>query len=419
MNTALLIIGDEILNGDTLDTNSNFAAKLLTENGINVNRKLTVGDSKEAIINGLDFLLKEADLVISTGGLGPTRDDITKYTFAEYFGSELVFNEEVHQYLENRYAKRKSVLNDLTKSQAIVPAKSETIINPVGTAPIFWFSQNNKVVVTLPGVPYEMRYLLENIVLEKIKDTFKTESLIHRVIHTVGIPESALAIKLKDIEDEIEKESFTKFKLAYLPSLGSVKLRLTGKGNDGKAISQKLDKWKNEIVEAAGEYIFGYEKDTLAGSIGNLLRDKKATLSTAESCTGGNIAREITSIAGSSDYYFGGVISYDNSIKINELGVKKETLDNFGAVSEEIARKMLSGILKKMGTDYAIVTTGIAGPGGGSEDKPIGTVWIGVGTKDKTIIKKYQFDRSRTENIQLFTSTALDMLRRFVKSYEF
>jgi len=414
MNTALLIIGDEILNGDTLDTNSNFASRLLNENGVNVSRKLTVGDSKEAIMKGLDFLLKEADLVISTGGLGPTRDDITKYTFAEYFGSELVLNDEVYQYLINRYAKRKAILNDLTKSQAIVPVKAETIINPVGTAPIFWFDINNKVVVTLPGVPAEMRYLLENIVIDRVKNRFVLDTIIHRVIQTVGVPESALAIKLKVIEDKIENEKSAKFKLAYLPTMGSVKLRLTGIGNDEKAINIILDSWKAEIVQAAGEFIFGYEKDSLAGSIGDLLRTKNATLSTAESCTGGNIAHEITSIPGSSDYYYGGIISYDNSVKINQLGVKQQTIDTCGAVSEETAKEMLEGILKKMGTTYAIVTTGIAGPGGGTEDKPVGTVWIGVGTKDRSIIKRYQFDRNRTENIHLFTTTALDMLRRLI-----
>ena len=417
MKTALLIIGDEILSGDTLDTNSRFAARLLNENGIHVIRRLTVGDREDEIKEALASLLKDADLVISCGGMGPTKDDVTKKSFASYFGSELIWDKNVEEELKSRYAKAGRVLNELTLAQSLVPEKAEVIINPVGTAPVFWFEENGKAVVTLPGVPSEMRYLMSNIILEKIKKRFTTNVICHETIRTVGAAESMIAGKLKDIEEEIEKTSAenTYYKLAYLPELSMVKLRLTGIGKDEKEIMGNISKWKSEIVSIMEEFIYGYGEEELAEAIGKTLRNKHATLGTVESCTGGYIAHLITSIPGSSDYYHGSIISYANEIKTDLLAVNKNTIESFGAVSEETCRELVAGALKQLKTDYVIATTGIAGPSGGTELKPTGTVWIGVGSREGIITKKFLFNRSRTENIQFFGIMGLDMLRRVLK----
>lgn len=416
MKVSILIIGDEILSGETMDTNSGFACELLNSNGLNVVRKLTVGDKAEEIKSGLDLLLGDSDLVISTGGLGPTKDDITMHAFADYFQSEIVFDEGIYHNLKERYAQRGKDLNKLNKSQAMVPLKAQVIQNPVGTAPVLWFHENGKVLVALPGVPHEMEFLMRNVVMERLKNEFIKEEIVHRTIHTVGIPESTLAEKIAEIDDAIEKASSPDvfYKLAYLPKLGMVKLRLTGIGKDREAIMKQLDDWKEQIKELAGDYIFGYDKDIFATYIGNLLRDSNTTLSTAESCTGGYLAHQITSVTGSADYYMGSIISYDNSVKINELGVKEKTLEEFGAVSEETLKEMLKGCLKKFKTTYVIATTGIAGPTGGIEGKPIGAVWIGVASKEGMVTKCYHFNRNRLENIHLFAITAMDMLRKYI-----
>jgi len=417
MKVGILIIGDEILSGETLDTNSRFAAKLLNDHGFNVINRITVGDREKEITDGLEYLLKEADIVISCGGMGPTKDDITKKTLANYFGSELIWDAKVEEELRSRYERMGRVLNELTLQQAMVPAKAEVIINPVGTAPVFWFQKNNKAVITLPGVPIEMRHLMEHIILQKLKEKFVSDFICHETIRTVGIAESLLAKKLSIIEEEIEKSCTSEhyFKLAYLPELAMVKLRISGIGKDQNLIQKKVLGWKSEIIPLIEEYIYGYGNEELAESIGKTLQLKNATLATAESCTGGYLAHLFTSVPGSSVYYKGSVITYAYEFKEDLLGVKNETLNTFGAVSEETCREMIAGALSRLKTDYVITTTGIAGPGGGTPDKPVGMVWIGVGNKNKIITKKYYFNRNRIENIHLFAITALDMLRKMLK----
>ncbi|MDQ3073161.1 MAG: CinA family nicotinamide mononucleotide deamidase-related protein [Bacteroidota bacterium] len=419
MKAALLIIGDEILNGETRDTNSGYAAQIFTNNNIPLVNILTVSDSAQAIHNGLNFLLEQADLVITSGGLGPTRDDLTAKVLAEYYGCEMIFNESLYKSLSERYEKLGRKLNDLNKSQAMIPAKAIPYHNPVGTAPALWFQENDKVVICLPGVPSEMRFLLENVFLPAILEKYSHHPIVHKTIHTVGIAESNLAEKLAEVENKIEAantgEAF--FKLAYLPDMAMVKLRIIATGPDESMLKHQVENFTEDIKAIAKEYIFGYDKDVFATHIGHLLRDRGATLSTAESCTGGYLAHQITSVTGSADYFMGSVVSYHNDVKIKEVGVSRETLNAYGAVSEETAMEMLEGTLKKFKTDYALVTTGIAGPTGG-EQKAIGTVYIGVGSKYKTIVKKYNFDRDRLQNIHLFTITALDMLRRFILGYK-
>lgn len=419
MKVALLIIGDEILNGSTLDTNSHFAAGLLREHNYQVISKITVGDNHGEIITALATLFSKADLVISSGGLGPTKDDVTKEAISSYFNTPLIFNEEIYENLRQRYEKRGMDINKLNRTQALVPEIATVIQNSVGTAPVLWIEQGDKVLVTLPGVPSELRFLLENVVLERIKQKFPAGVIVQKAIKIVGIPESSLALKIAPAEEAIEaandEDEF--YKLAYLPEMGTLKLQITARGTDEKRLEHQVEAFKEQIHELAGEYIFGYDQDVFAKHIGQILKDRDATVSTAESCTGGYLAHQITSVTGSADYFMGGIISYDNDVKIKELGVKQETLDEVGAVSQEVCIQMVEGSLEKFGTTYAIATTGIAGPTGAGEGKPIGTVWIGVGTKYNIITKKYQFDRNRLENIHLFTITALDMLRRLVLGY--
>ncbi|RYD71753.1 MAG: CinA family nicotinamide mononucleotide deamidase-related protein [Sphingobacteriales bacterium] len=422
MKAAILIIGDEILGGSTLDTNSHFAAGLLRAHNFELQNILTVADKADSIKTGLDILFSFADIVISTGGLGPTKDDITKHVITEYFGTQLVFNEDVYENLSQRFAKRGLKVNELTKTQAFVPESAEIIQNPVGTAPVFWMENKNngKVLITLPGVPGETRFLLEGAILPRLKSRFQTGHVVQRSIHTVGIAESSLAMKLEEVDEKIEAANNPNefYKLAYLPTLNQVKLQITGIGNDEIQIRNQIDVFLEEIEKRAHEYIFGYDQDVFAAHIGQILLDRKATLSTAESCTGGYLAHQITSVTGSANYYHGTIVSYDNEVKMKQLGVKKETLDKYGAVSEETCKEMLEGALKAFGTTYAIATTGIAGPTGDVEGKPIGTIWIGVASEYKMVTKRFQFDRNRLENIHLFAITSLDLLRRFVLGYK-
>lgn len=416
MKTGLLIIGDEILNGTTQDTNSGFAARLLNDNGLPVVNVLTIRDNKEEIISGLEYLFSKVDLIISTGGLGPTQDDVTKDTLVSYFNSEFVFNEQVYEYLKARYEKRNMPLNKLNKSQAMVPAIAQVFMNPVGTAPVFWIEKEGKVLITLPGVPNEMRFLLQNVILQPIRNFFNQVPIVQRNILVVGIAESSLAIQLEDIEKEIEEKTNedTFAKLAYLPNLNQIKLQLTFRGGNELLLKHLSDYFVDKISTRIKEYVFGYDQDIFPAYIGNLLKERDATLSTAESCTGGYLGHLITSVTGSSAYYTGGLISYSNEVKMHDLGVKEHTLNEYGAVSEETLREMLDGCLEKFGSDYAIAVTGLAGPTGDSENKPIGTVWVGAASKYEQVVKKYNWDRNRLENIHLSAIVALDMLRRLI-----
>lgn len=421
MDVALIVIGDELLSGDTLDTNSHFAAGLLNQNGINVVSIITVGDQAAEMKSALSWLHKKTDLVISMGGIGPTRDDKTKETFSSYFNSNLVLNSRILESLKDWYSKRNMPLNDLTAKQAIVPHNAEIIINPVGTAPILWFKDDSemKELICLPGVPFEMKHLLEKIVIPRLLQRDNDTVILHKTIQTIGITESSLAKILAEVENEIELASDTGFfKLAYLPSPGIVKLRITGIGKDVENMNQKLSFWISKIQTLIGGYIFGYGDETISSAIGKLLTEKNATVGIAESCTGGYLSHLITSNPGSSTYYIGSVIPYHYHLKTQELYVDNDLLNEFGAVSEETVKAMVEGVLKKFNSTYAVATTGIAGPSGATPTKPLGTVWIAVGSKDKIIAKKFIFNYNRELNIQFFSITAMGLLRKFIRDEE-
>jgi nicotinamide-nucleotide amidase len=357
---------------------------------------------------------KTADLIIITGGLGPTKDDITKKALAEYFETELVLNEEALENVRRIFAAKNRPLLDINIKQAEVPANSEVLINELGTAPGMWIEKDNKYFVALPGVPHEMKNLFEKKVELKIKNQIPLPCRYQRVVHTIGIGESALAEKLYSWESRLRKDGLL---LAYLPSPGIVKLRISIEGDSNSNISELkavVEKYVSELQEIIPKYIFGYNNDTIESKIGELLQKKQASLATAESCTGGFLAHKITSVAGSSKYYKGTVISYANEVKTQILGVDINDLKEFGAVSQQVVEQMAKGVKNLLKTDYAIATSGIAGPDGGSAEKPVGTVWIAVASKDKVISKKFQFSTNRLLNIELAAVMGMDMLRKLI-----
>lgn len=418
MKAVLLIIGDEVLNGNTLDTNSNFAAGLLRENGIHLSKILTIGDTKNEIIEGLDYALSMGDLIISTGGLGPTKDDITKATVAEYFGTTLTLSNEVLEAIRERYEKRGIPMTKLNENQALVPVDGKYYINPVGSAPIFRLKKEDKTYYALPGVPREMQYLMEHILMPEIRKTFVNETILQENIMTIGIAESVLASQLEAVETIIDEANTLDdfFKLAYLPQLMRVKLQLTARGKNESYLKEKINEFKNLILPIAGEFVYAVENTSIEEAIGNMLKNNGSTISCVESCTGGYISHLLTKVPGSSSYYHGSLVSYDNRLKTGKLQIDSKVIEQKGAVSKECCYDMTKGGLEFLETDYVIATTGIAGPTGGSDAKPVGTIWIGVGSKDRIETRKFLFSRNREDNIHIFAITALDQLRRFINN---
>lgn len=406
MKATILTIGDEIINGSTLDTNSTFIAENAIKKGIEIRKILSVSDEKTEIINALDFLIKDSNIIFITGGLGPTNDDITIKTLAEYLQVTLVFNEKLYNKITTflRKIKKDVVVN---KEQCKFPENAILLENTKGTAPCMWLKKDDTILVSMPGVPYEMKEMFIAEVLPKIEKEFQITEIINKYIMTAGIWESIIADKIKDIEEKLPNN----ISIAYLPNLGRVKLRITAKNSTEKIVQ----KYVNEISKKIKDYIFSYnENDSLQEVVGEKLKQKNKTLSTAESCTGGKIAHKITSIAGSSAYFQGSIVSYSNEVKMKSLGVKESTLIKYGAVSEQTVKEMAKGVLQKLNTDYSISISGIAGPSGGTEEKPVGTVWIAVANKNEVKTKKVRFLQGRTENIELSTVVALNMLLKFI-----
>ncbi len=410
MKAQIITIGEEILIGQIVDTNSAWIAENLNLLGISVDKIISISDKKEQIISTLQQTNQEADLVIITGGLGPTNDDITKQTLAEYFESEMVLSEEVLGDVKKIIGARGSQMLDLNVNQAMVPKNCKVLRNPKGTAPGMWFEKNNTVFISLPGVPFEMKAILQEEGFFEIQKKFKTPHILHKTIHTTGIPESQLAHILSDWENNLHKN----INLAYLPSPGDIKLRLDILGENREEIEDILNKEIEKLFKIIPENIFGYNQDTLEGVVGELLLLNQLTLSTAESCTGGKIASLITSISGSSRYFKGSVVAYSNEVKNKILGVKEADLEEFGAVSEQVARQMAEGVRKLLNTDIGIATTGVAGPTGGTKDKPVGTVWIAVALKEQTFAIKYIFGNARNRNIIHSATSALNFLRNLL-----
>ncbi|MCX6297446.1 MAG: competence/damage-inducible protein A [Bacteroidetes bacterium] len=414
MQVEIITIGDEILIGQIVDTNSAFIGQLLNLNGMSVKQITSVSDDRLHILKALEEARGRADIIIITGGLGPTKDDITKKTLCEYFNTTMRFDEGAYQDVVNIFATFGKDVTPLNRLQAEVPAICEVIHNYNGTAPGMWFDVDGKVYISLPGVPYEMKALMKNQVIPKLKERFEFPSIYHKTVLTQGIGESTLSELISDWEDSL---AVVNIKLAYLPSPGMVRLRLSTSGKDEKLlfknVEEKIDELKLIISENIYGYeIFGEEKISLEQMVGKLLRDKKKTVSTAESCTGGYISHLFTKEAGSSEYYIGSVISYAYEIKETELGVPHDVIVKYGAVSKQVVEQMAKAIREKYKTDYSISASGIAGPSGGTEEKPVGTVWVAVATPTKVISEKFLFGNNRERNIQKTADAALNMLKK-------
>lgn len=407
MNAEIITIGDELLIGQVIDTNSAWLGQQLTLNGIRLVRKTAIPDQPQEIVIALNEALKRSQIILFTGGLGPTKDDLTKKTLADFFGMKMRSDENVLAHITQLFARYGRELTPTNRTQAEVPEGCEVIHNANGTAPGMWFNHEGKVIVSMPGVPYEMKSMFADLILPKIRTAFSLPAIYHRTVMTQGIGESWLSDTLEEWEASLKKENIG---LAYLPSASQVRLRLTAHGTNEAELKAKVDAHIEELFPLVGKHIFATHDTKLEVVIGELLTKNKHTVVTAESCTGGYIAHLITSVAGSSAYYLGSTLTYSNQLKTQLLDVPEELLRKQGAVSEEVVRVMAENVRKKLGADYSIATTGIAGPGGGSEEKPVGTVWIAVASKDGVEAKKFQFGDNRERNIQRSAITGLMML---------
>lgn len=407
---SIITVGDELLIGQVIDTNSAWIAQQLNKIGIAIKNRISIGDDAGEIRNALDFETKNAEVVLITGGLGPTNDDITKNVLCDYFSGKMIVDkgalENVKYLFEKIYRKPVSEIN---LKQAEVPDVCEVILNKRGSAPGMMFQKNGVIFISMPGVPYEMQGIMEEAI-PLLAKKFELPAISHKTILTAGIGESALAEIIKDFEDNLPKE----IKLAYLPNYGMVRLRLTTSGFDKTKTENEIKSQFTELKKLVKEYTVVDEDKTMQEVLGNILLQNKKTISTAESCTGGAIASLITSVPGSSEYFEGSIVSYSYEIKEALLNVKKETLEKYGAVSEETVREMLPGLLDKMQTDYGIAVSGIMGPGGGTKEKPVGTVWIIVGNKEKQLVQKLKQRFERKKNIEVTAMMALNMMRKFL-----
>jgi nicotinamide-nucleotide amidase len=407
ITAELLTIGDELLYGQILDTNAQWMSVALSNAGIKVIRKTTVGDQEYEILTALAEAERRVDILLITGGLGPTSDDLTKPCLSKYFNCDLKINEEALAEVTEFFKSRGRALTEVNRHQAALPTCCEKITNKIGTAPGMWFERNGKVFVSMPGVPHEMKMMMSDLIIPKLKQKFTTSNIHHHVIRTIGIGESFLAEKIADWENALPSH----IKLAYLPGLGEVKLRLTGIGNSIETLKEETNILANRLTELVGEYIYGYGDEPLEVVIGRALLEKNLKLSIAESCTGGYLSHMVTSVPGSSAYFQGSIIPYAYEIKMQQLGVKPETLEKFGAVSEETIREMANMVREKFKTDIGVATSGIAGPGGATPEKPVGTVWIGYSDKQKTVAKKLQLTKDRIINIKFSSLATLNLIR--------
>lgn len=411
MNAILINIGDELLIGQVVNTNAAWMAAELERHDIHVSRIVTIADD----LNDIEQTLDEAehtDVVLITGGLGPTKDDITKEALCRHFGAKLIINQPAYDNVSDYFARRGLPLSDINKMQGMVPDCCEALLNKVGTAPGMWFERDGRIVVSLPGVPHEMRWLMSTYVLPRLSKRMGREAILHKTILTCGIGESFLAEKIAAWEDALPQN----FRLAYLPDAGKVRLRLSAHGQDHAELQAQMDGEIEKLAALIPEHIYGYDNETLASAVGKTLLRRGASLATAESCTGGTLAHRITEVAGASQYYVGGVVSYSNELKMNLLGVRRTTLEQFGAVSEQTACEMAVGCRMRLHTDYAVATTGIAGPTGGTDEKPLGTVWIAVASPEGVAAHKYIFATTREQHQERTANQALtdllDVLRR-------
>ena len=406
--TEIITIGDEILYGQIVDTNSQWISKELDKAGIRTIRKTTVADTESDILEAFSEATSRADIILITGGLGPTNDDITKPCLAKFFKSDLGLSEEALRDVKRIFDKIGRELTETNKQQAFIPTNCSVVTNRVGTAPGMWFQENGKVYVSMPGVPHEMKTMMIEQIIPRLQSIFNTPSIHHKIVKTIGIGESWLADKIELWEQQLP----THIKLAYLPGLGEVKIRLSAFGEDIAILKSEVRIQTDKLTPIIEKYIYGFDRDTLPVAVGGLLRERKLTIASAESCTGGSVAQSITSVAGSSDYFLGSIVAYQNNLKVSLLGVKPETIEMHGAVSESTVKEMAEGARNRMGANIGIATSGIAGPGGGSAEKPVGTVWIGYSDQNKTLAKKLSLYKDRSINIQLTTKALLNLVRQ-------
>lgn len=407
MNCEIITIGDELLIGQVIDTNSAWMATRLNETGLRVKQITSVSDDPVHITEALNLAKTRANIILITGGLGPTKDDLTKETLCKYFNSGLVEDPKIISHLSDYFKSRGRELTETNRHQAEIPDKCLPVYNNHGTAPGMWFEEAGMDFISMPGVPYEMKAMMDDFVIPRLAKKYKLPDVFHYTMITIGVGESFLS----DILHEWESSLPSYIKLAYLPSIGIVKLRLS--------CYESNDQIKNEVLLYAeraklliSKYIYGYNNDTPESVIGQLLRERKQTLAIAESCTGGYLSHLVTSVPGSSDYYIGSTISYANSVKSQFLDVDQDIINSKGAVSEEVAIAMAQGVRKKLGTSWALSTTGVAGPGGGTESKPVGTVWIGIAGPNVVFARKFLFGNNRFRNIQISSLYAFNLLRK-------
>ncbi len=412
MIAEIITIGDEILIGQIVDTNSAWIAARLNESGITVARKLSIADRHDEILHAVSEAMSHADAVIVTGGLGPTKDDITKVALAEYFGCAMV-RDEATWFRNERTLKARGVeYNELNQGQAMVPECCTPLANNNGTAPGMWFEREGKVLVSLPGVPFEMEALMTEEVLPRLAARFSLRKIIHKTAITFGLAESVLAQTIAEWESSLPSWMH----LAYLPSPSQMRLRLSAYDVAGVDEEAEIERRFEDLEKIIPEYIVGYGNETVASAMARLLRRNNATLAVAESCTGGAVSAAITSQAGASAYFLGSVVSYSNDVKTDVLGVAAEDIEKHGAVSREVAEQMALGVRHLLGSDYSIATTGIAGPDGGTPEKPVGTVWIAVAGPDGVRSQQFTFGKLRAQNIDRATATAINMLRKAIEN---
>lgn len=411
MTINIITIGDELLIGQVIDTNSAWIGQHANQLGFDLGKIYTISDTYDAIQESLSVAMRDCDIVILTGGLGPTKDDISKKAIAEYLGDHLVHSEESWAHIQSMFRKFGRQPLEMHKKQAEMPSKALLLENKMGTAMGMWMEKENTIIVSLPGVPYEMKHIMQEEVFPRLQNRFPSlKQIEHRTLHTVGVGEGQLAEILESFESKLPAG----LKLAYLPNLGKVRLRLSKTKDCLETVD--IEAWKEEMRILVQHYVFGEGETSISESLGLLLKDKKLQMGTAESCTGGFISHLITVVSGSSAYFQGSIISYSNEVKMKSLGVKEQTLIDNGAVSEAVVREMLSGLLEIMPVDLGIAISGVAGPTGGTKDKPVGTVWIAVGNKDKVEVRLLNISKSRLKNIEYSATRALGLLWQFVKA---
>lgn len=408
VKAKIISIGDELLIGQVVNTNASWLGNILTTNGIEVISTLTIGDGERDIVEALDAC-SDVEIIVMTGGLGPTADDITKPTLCKYFGTELEFCQDAYDNVMSIFKLRGYQMTERNRGQAYIPKSCKYIPNRYGTAPCMWFEKGESVYISMPGVPFEMKNVFEQEILPKLLEHFKVTPYINKVVMTTGVGESFLADKIKDWEDAMPDF----LSLAYLPQYGMVRLRLEGRHPDREFLQKTIDNEIDKLNKLIGEYVFGYDDTSIAVAVLDKLGAAGMTLASAESCTGGTIAKMITAIPGSSEVFKGTVVSYATSVKEEVLGVRHEDVEKYTVVSQQVAEQMATGVRALLKADYAVATTGVAGPGGGTDENPVGTVWIAVAGPNGVISKRCNFGKDRGNNIERASITALEMVRKY------